>query len=257
MKITKRRLQLMALLACLPIAAAVVARSHVLERFGIGAPLRVKVDLSERRLYVIEGGEVVETYGVAIGTRSHPTPTGSFHRGTSTGIRPGIRPTRSGRAVKSHAHPVTRATRCRASRSTSASLRTSSTAPTTPARSAALRLTAACACVSAMPWRWRAASPVRAERRSQYSTRTPGKRAVGQTGNGSIRVRYDSIPDCPRPPVLPGHLSVRTPHHRRHFARAIRPHDLHGADKAVLFFDRPHFAGLDDAMIAGFQLELE
>lgn len=81
MKITKRRLQILALVACLPIGAAVVARSHVLERFGIGAPLRVKVDLSERRLYVIEGGEVVQTYGVAIGTRSHPTPTGGFHLG--------------------------------------------------------------------------------------------------------------------------------------------------------------------------------
>jgi lipoprotein-anchoring transpeptidase ErfK/SrfK len=43
--------------------------------------MRLKVDLSDRRLYVIEGGEVVQSYGVAIGTRRYPTPTGHFRTG--------------------------------------------------------------------------------------------------------------------------------------------------------------------------------
>jgi lipoprotein-anchoring transpeptidase ErfK/SrfK len=30
---------------------------------------------------VIEGGEVVETYGIAVGRPSNPTPTGTFHTG--------------------------------------------------------------------------------------------------------------------------------------------------------------------------------
>jgi lipoprotein-anchoring transpeptidase ErfK/SrfK len=42
------------------------------------ASLRLKVDLSARQLSVIENGEVVESYPVAIGKPSYPTPKGSF-----------------------------------------------------------------------------------------------------------------------------------------------------------------------------------
>ena len=42
------------------------------------AAIRLEVDLSARQLSVIEGGEVVETYPVAIGKPSYPTPKGSF-----------------------------------------------------------------------------------------------------------------------------------------------------------------------------------
>jgi murein L,D-transpeptidase YcbB/YkuD len=42
------------------------------------ASLRLEVDLSERQLSVIENGEVTETYPVAIGKPSYPTPKGSF-----------------------------------------------------------------------------------------------------------------------------------------------------------------------------------
>lgn len=38
----------------------------------------IVVDLSDRMLYVMEGGETVREYRVAIGQRRHPTPTGSF-----------------------------------------------------------------------------------------------------------------------------------------------------------------------------------
>jgi len=42
------------------------------------AELRLEVDLSERQLFAIVDGDVVETYLVAVGDRSYPTPTGRF-----------------------------------------------------------------------------------------------------------------------------------------------------------------------------------
>jgi lipoprotein-anchoring transpeptidase ErfK/SrfK len=45
---------------------------------GEEAALRLEVDLSERVLSVVQGGEVVQTYPVAIGKPSYPTPKGSF-----------------------------------------------------------------------------------------------------------------------------------------------------------------------------------
>ncbi len=74
----RRSTSIIALFA-LPIAAALV--------FGVGAarksapassPLTLQVDLSNRILTVRRDGEVVKTYGVAIGSEAHPTPTGSF-----------------------------------------------------------------------------------------------------------------------------------------------------------------------------------
>lgn len=41
--------------------------------------VRLQVDLSERRLHVIEGGEVSRSYAVAIGKPSYPTPKGTFN----------------------------------------------------------------------------------------------------------------------------------------------------------------------------------
>ncbi|MBN2247765.1 MAG: L,D-transpeptidase/peptidoglycan binding protein [Coriobacteriia bacterium] len=38
----------------------------------------ILVDISERRLYLYERGSVSKTYGVAVGTPSHPTPRGEF-----------------------------------------------------------------------------------------------------------------------------------------------------------------------------------
>lgn len=40
--------------------------------------MRLDVDLSRRTLSVIENGEVTQTYSVAIGKPSYPTPKGSF-----------------------------------------------------------------------------------------------------------------------------------------------------------------------------------
>lgn len=44
----------------------------------VAADLRLRVDLSERRLYVIENGEVSTSYPVAVGKPSYPTPKGNF-----------------------------------------------------------------------------------------------------------------------------------------------------------------------------------
>jgi lipoprotein-anchoring transpeptidase ErfK/SrfK len=52
---------------------------------GYGKPsdpsLRLVVHLSTRDLQVIEDGKVTQTYGVAVGRPSHPTPTGSYRTG--------------------------------------------------------------------------------------------------------------------------------------------------------------------------------
>ena len=45
------------------------------------SPTRIVVNLSSRELSVVEDGDVVVTYGVAVGRPSHPTPTGRFQTG--------------------------------------------------------------------------------------------------------------------------------------------------------------------------------
>src|SRR5215217_5926918 len=42
------------------------------------AALTLEVDVSERKLYVREGGDVVRTYPVAVGRPGNPTPRGRF-----------------------------------------------------------------------------------------------------------------------------------------------------------------------------------
>lgn len=44
-------------------------------------PIELEVSLSERQLRVIQGGQVVKSYAVAIGKHNHPTPQGSFRAG--------------------------------------------------------------------------------------------------------------------------------------------------------------------------------
>jgi lipoprotein-anchoring transpeptidase ErfK/SrfK len=39
---------------------------------------RIVVNIPDRRLMLIEGGEVVKTYAVAVGTPATPTPSGTF-----------------------------------------------------------------------------------------------------------------------------------------------------------------------------------
>lgn len=42
------------------------------------ATLRMRIDISERKLYVEENGSSIGSYNVAVGTEQHPTPSGSF-----------------------------------------------------------------------------------------------------------------------------------------------------------------------------------
>jgi murein L,D-transpeptidase YcbB/YkuD len=42
------------------------------------ARLRMRIDISERKLYVEENGSRMTSYNVAVGTAQHPTPPGSY-----------------------------------------------------------------------------------------------------------------------------------------------------------------------------------
>ncbi len=83
MLISVRRAWLLMLLVCMTSIGIVITagnrrdHSHVID----GDDLSLKVDLSNREMYLIENGEVVRTYGVAIGSRKHPTPTGRYWTG--------------------------------------------------------------------------------------------------------------------------------------------------------------------------------
>jgi L,D-transpeptidase ErfK/SrfK len=69
---------LVMLLLCLP-AAGMIVSARI--RSDDAVSLTLKVDLSQRKLRVVEDGDVVHTYGIAVGSRKHPTPTGSFRTG--------------------------------------------------------------------------------------------------------------------------------------------------------------------------------
>jgi lipoprotein-anchoring transpeptidase ErfK/SrfK len=42
------------------------------------ATMRMRIDISERKLYIEENGDQVASYSVAVGTGAHPTPRGAF-----------------------------------------------------------------------------------------------------------------------------------------------------------------------------------
>ena len=42
------------------------------------AAFSITIDLSDRKLYVMEGEDIVDSYSVAVGKPQHPTPRGSF-----------------------------------------------------------------------------------------------------------------------------------------------------------------------------------
>ena len=45
---------------------------------GVRNGVEVRVDLSERRMVILDGGQPVREFGVAIGKPTHPTPTGRY-----------------------------------------------------------------------------------------------------------------------------------------------------------------------------------
>lgn len=82
MKFFKRRWHVGMALTIVPIIPAVLFWSHLRPSAHDDPPLQLRVSLSARTLKVIEDGEVIRTYGIAVGRPSHPTPTGTFHTGT-------------------------------------------------------------------------------------------------------------------------------------------------------------------------------
>jgi lipoprotein-anchoring transpeptidase ErfK/SrfK len=80
MALLTRRLRLGALLTIAPVIPAVLWWSHTRPKTA-SPPIRLAVSLSERQLKVVSNGDVVATYGIAVGRPSHPTPTGSFETG--------------------------------------------------------------------------------------------------------------------------------------------------------------------------------
>ena len=70
------------LLGCMIVLAAVTGLFAFAAREPVAPEpsktLRLEVDLSERTLTVLEHGVATRTYGVTIGSRNHPTPSGSY-----------------------------------------------------------------------------------------------------------------------------------------------------------------------------------
>jgi murein L,D-transpeptidase YcbB/YkuD len=58
---------------------AFASRTETVEALPSSATLRLEVDVAERKLQVIEHGEVTWVYTVTVGSQAHPTPRGS-HR---------------------------------------------------------------------------------------------------------------------------------------------------------------------------------
>jgi murein L,D-transpeptidase YcbB/YkuD len=70
----KRWWQIALAVGSIPIVLAILMQAGFFSRNG----LRLEVDLSDRQLHVLQDGEVIESYSIAVGTPSYPTPEGSF-----------------------------------------------------------------------------------------------------------------------------------------------------------------------------------
>lgn len=79
MRMASRRSLTALILVILPVLAAAFLGLRSPE--SASAAMRLRVVLSERKLYVNEGGKVVKSYPIAIGRPSNPTPTGNFRTG--------------------------------------------------------------------------------------------------------------------------------------------------------------------------------
>jgi L,D-transpeptidase ErfK/SrfK len=75
----KNRFRTRSLLGWVPVAGLLMISPGMAG--DLVAQTSIRVDLSERQMSLIEDGDVVETYGVAVGRPSNPTPQGSFRTG--------------------------------------------------------------------------------------------------------------------------------------------------------------------------------
>ena len=76
----RKHVRLGTILTILPIIPAMLWFSLHREAYD-PPPIRLEVSLSRRELVVIERGEIMLTYSIAVGRPNHPTPTGSFRTG--------------------------------------------------------------------------------------------------------------------------------------------------------------------------------
>lgn len=60
------------------LVTGVGAASAALPAEAAAAPVRLEVDVSERMLYVYHGGDLMNTFEVAVGQPEYPTPQGDF-----------------------------------------------------------------------------------------------------------------------------------------------------------------------------------
>ena len=60
------------------VATQAFATSAAAPPAAVSNGVEVRVDLSERRLVIVDRGQAIREFGVAIGKPSHPTPTGQF-----------------------------------------------------------------------------------------------------------------------------------------------------------------------------------
>jgi len=81
MSFVQDRRRLWALIAFVAIVPAGVWGAFRLPWFHDDPGLKLTVSLSNRSLKVVEDGDVVAVYGIAVGRKSHPTPTGTFRTG--------------------------------------------------------------------------------------------------------------------------------------------------------------------------------
>ena len=71
MKTTEKTMQAIKLLAILATAAT--------EVFAEGGTRRLIVSIPDRKIVLMEDGQVVKTYPIAVGKKSTPSPNGNFH----------------------------------------------------------------------------------------------------------------------------------------------------------------------------------
>lgn len=74
-----RRLRFGTLVTVLPLIPALALL--YLRPVAGDPPIRLEARLSDRELRVIQHGDVVKTYDIAVGRPNHPTPTGRFRTG--------------------------------------------------------------------------------------------------------------------------------------------------------------------------------
>jgi lipoprotein-anchoring transpeptidase ErfK/SrfK len=82
MRISKQRSKLVGIVVTLPLIPFLLTNpTRSTSSSSERAVYELRVDLSERTMALLESGDVVRTYDVAVGRRTNPTPKGTFRTG--------------------------------------------------------------------------------------------------------------------------------------------------------------------------------